>query len=130
MTPYDGFKIFKGGVLDRKMLRGFQHRSMAISLPFVLHRLLVDDDGVAEGAAVAYILWRNELDAVVFQESVPFVDADVLGLGGLDNVERLGAALQERMNTLSRLVTEEQEDITCKYAVFFIVCLYLLGWMS
>ena len=104
-------------MLDRKMLRGFQHRSMAISLPFVLHRLLVDDDGVAEGAAVAYILWRNELDAVVFQESVPFVDADVLGLGGLDNVERLGAALQERMNTLSRLVTEEEEDITCEYAV-------------
>jgi hypothetical protein len=69
-------------VLDRKMLRGFQHRSMAISLPFVLHRLFVDDDGVAEGAALAYVLWCNELDAVVFQESVPLVDADVLGLGG------------------------------------------------
>jgi len=121
LTPYHGFKIFKGGVLDRKMLRGFQHRSMAISLPFVLHRLFVDDDGVAEGAALAYVLWRNELDAVVFQESVPLVDADVLGLGGLDDVERLGITLQERMNALSRLVTEEQEDITCEYAFTFVI---------
>ena len=113
LTPYEGFKIFSGGVLQLRMVRGFQHRSMAVSLPFVLHKLFPESNA-PQAAAVAYITWRAALDAVIFQDSMDFADADVLGLSGLDTVERLGCELQQRMNELSRLVKEDDDDITCE----------------
>ena len=113
MNPYNGFKVFAGGVLQLSMVRGFQHRSMAVALPFVVHRLFPGTD-VPEAAAIAYIQWRFALDAVVFQETVDLADVDVDGLSGLDDVQRLGTLLQQSMNDLRHLLHDDDEDITCE----------------
>ena len=92
------------------MVLGFQHRSMAVSLPFIVHRLFAGTN-IPEAAAVAYIQWRFALDAIVFQETVDFGDADVDGLSGLDEIERLGSHLQRCMNDLSHLLHDNNDDI-------------------
>jgi len=99
---------------------------MAVSLPFVLHQLFPETN-VPQAAAVAYITWRAALDAVLFQESVDFVDADVHGLSGLDTIERLGCELQQRMNDLRRLVKDDGDDITCK--CIHCVLYFLTEWI-
>ena len=61
-----GLQNFHGGVLNLKFVRAFEHRSMAVGLPYVLHGLLNDD--LAEQCSLAYLTWRMLLDNELFTE--------------------------------------------------------------
>jgi hypothetical protein len=106
---FKGFKIFHGGVLTLKFVRAFEHRSMAVGLPYILHGLVSND--LAEQCAIAYLHWRMLLDNVRFCEGV-LLDGDAVnGLGSIQDLRLAGSQLQNLMNDLFRSNNGSQEDI-------------------
>ena len=90
--------------MDLAYVKGFEHRSMAVGLPFVLHNLIPEND-LGERVAVSYALWRRAIDYYDFCESpIAFDRGGVISLTYLDE---LGANLQRDMNALKQFVTTE-----------------------
>ncbi len=58
LPKFPGLRRFESGIYDLKFLKGFEHRSIAVALPFVIHGLLCPD---AVKAAISYLKWRQLL---------------------------------------------------------------------
>ena len=109
MNRFKGFKLFPGGIINLKFVRAFEHRSMAVGLPYVLHGLVADD--IAEKCSIAYLHWRMILDNVIFCEQ-PLSDGDrVQGFGSANELLKAGIELQRLMNELHRSNKGTQQDI-------------------
>ena len=104
LIKFSELRIFSGGVMDLAYVKGFEHRSMAVGLPFVLYNLVPDND-LGERVAVSYALWRRAIDYYEFRES-PF-GFDRGGVVSLSHLDDLGSALQSDMNALKQFITTE-----------------------
>ena len=109
MHRFRGFKIFHGGVLNLKFVRAFEHRSMAVGLPYVLHGLLNDD--LAEQCSLAYLTWRMLLDNELFTEGPVSTGDAVNGMGSVSDLKAAGVELQRLMNQLNQSNNGTGEDI-------------------
>ena len=69
LLPFHGLRIFPGGVMDLAYVKGFEHRSMAVGLPYVLHNL-IPATGLGERLAVSYAMRLTMTTRVVFNEPV------------------------------------------------------------
>ena len=79
-------------------VKAFEHRCMAVGLPFVLHGLVSND--LAERCALAYLKWRMLLDCSIFTGMHQPGDQNVDGIGSLDQLQSSGELLQATMNEL------------------------------
>jgi hypothetical protein len=66
-SNYPFLKTFKDGVSELSMVPAFEHRSMAMQLPFVVHDLC--DCSLAEQAATAYSDWRFRFSSESISET-------------------------------------------------------------
>ena len=82
-----------------KFVRAFEHRSMAVRLPYVLHGLVTED--LAEQCSVAYLTWRMLLDNVLFCEDALDPGDNVNGFGSVQELGIAGRELQRLMNQLN-----------------------------
>lgn len=93
--------MFPRGVSKLAFLRAYEHRSIAVSLPFVLHGLALGNDAAIK-CAVAYLQFRILLEASGY-------DSD-----SLQEMTEYAQALQASMHCLSALVNDGETDITCE----------------
>ena len=132
LNRFKGFKLFPGGIINLKFVRAFEHRSMAVGLPYVLHGLVNVD--VAEQCSLAYLQWRMCWDNVLFCHD-PLLDRDrVQGLGSVDELRLAGKELQRLMNELHRSNKGTQQDIDgifnlnilCQHLILSFFCAYFV----
>ena len=108
LIPFHGLRLFPGGVMDLAYVKGFEHRSMAVALPYVLHNLISATD-IGERVAVSYATWRKAIDMYDFSDCVD-ADTDIdVNTATLDEVESLGCQLQHDMNELKQWLHEDPE---------------------
>ena len=105
------YRIFKTGVLNLKMVRAYQHRCMAIGLPYVLNGLLQNQDFLI--ASIQYVHWRSLLQSARFKESRPSEGDATYGICSLSELQASGTRLQKVMLTLKQSV---DDDENAKYA--------------
>ena len=55
--------------MDLAFVKGFEHRSMAVGLPYVLHNLIPATD-IGERLAVSYAMWRKTIDNYEFSDGM------------------------------------------------------------
>ena len=106
---FKGFKLFHGGIVHLKFVRAFEHRSMSVGLPYVLHGLV--DNDLAEQCALAYLNWRMLLDNKLFCEDEVTEGDNVAGFGSIKDLKFAGNELQRLMNELNRSNKGNGEDI-------------------
>ena len=109
LLPFFNFRTFQGGIMHRSYVRAYEHRSMAVALPFVMHRLVPGEGGLlGEECAISFILWRNALDKHDYVEhDGPTTHVNVTSL---ETVERLGRKLQVDMNALKNYLSDVPDD--------------------
>ena len=93
------------------MVRAYQHRCMAIGLPYVLNGLLQNQDSLI--ASIQYVHWRSLLQSSRFKESRPIEGDATYGICSLSELQASGARLQKLMLTLKQSV---DDDENAKYA--------------
>ena len=95
--------------MHRSYVRAYEHRSMAVALPFVMHRLVPGEGGIlGENCAISFIMWRNALDKLDYVEhDAPTSHVNVTSL---ETVERLGRKLQVDMNALKNFLSDVPDD--------------------
>ena len=86
--------------MDLAYVKGFEHRSMAVGLPYVLHNL-IPATGLGERLAVSYAMWRKTIDHYEFSDGNG-VDVSNDGYPTLGQVESMGRQLQVDMNELKQ----------------------------
>ena len=109
LLPFFNFRTFQGGIMHRSYVRAYEHRSMAVALPFVMHRLVPGEGGLlGEKCAISFIMWRNALDKLDYVEH----DATTshVNVTSLESVERLGLQLQIDMNALKNYLSDVPDD--------------------
>ena len=99
-----------------KFVRAFEHRSMAVGLPYVLHGLVSND--LAEQCSISYLNWRMMIDNVLFCEGAMSDTSKVNGFGSVDELRLAGHDLQRLMNDLYRSNKGTQDDINGNYEMF------------
>ena len=95
--------------MHRTYVRAYEHRSMAVALPFVMHRLVPGEGGrLGEECAVSFIMWRHALDKLDYIE----LDGPTgnMNVSSLESVERLGRKLQLDMNALKNYLSDLPDD--------------------
>ena len=95
--------------MHRSYVRAYEHRSMAVALPFVMHRLVPGEGGIlGENCAISFIMWRNALDKLDYvEQDAPTSHVNVTSL---ETVERLGRKLQVDMNALKNFLSDVPDD--------------------
>jgi len=95
--------------MHRTYVRAYEHRSMAVALPFVMHRLVPGEGGrLGEECAVSFILWRDALDKHDYVElDTPSGHPNV---SSLESIEQLGRKLQIDMNALKNHLSDIPDD--------------------
>jgi hypothetical protein len=110
-SSFPNFRIFHGGVLNLKMVRAYQHRCMAIALPYVLNGLLENQNFLL--ASCQYVHWRSLLQSARFKESKPSEGDATYGICSLSELQSSGIRLQKLMLALKQSV---DDDENAKYA--------------
>jgi len=100
LIPFHGLRIFPGGVMDLAYVKAFEHRSMAVGLPYVLHNLVPTTD-LGERLAVSYATWRKTIDHYEFSDAYKSYNSSNVR-PTLEQVEIMGRQLQVHMNELKQ----------------------------
>ena len=87
--------------MDLAYVKGFEHRSMAVGLPYVLHNLVPATD-LGERLAVSYVMWRKTIDYYEFTDRTDAYDSGTNAGPTLEQVENMGRQLQVNMNELKQ----------------------------
>ena len=95
LLKFPNYRIFSTGVLNLKMIRAYQHRCMAIGLPYVLNGLL--DDSQYLKSAIQYCHWRSLLQSARFRQSRPSTGDSGAGVASLHDLRVAGETLQVMM---------------------------------
>ena len=96
--------------MDLAYVKGFEHRSMAVGLPYVLHNLVPATD-LGERLAVSYATWRKTIDHYEFSDAYNSYDAhNSCNVGPtLEQVEIMGRQLQLHMNELKQWLRSDPD---------------------
>ena len=86
--------------MDLAFVKGFEHRSMAVGLPYVLHNLIPATD-IGERLPVSYAMWRKTIDYYEFSDGNG-VNTLSSSYPTLVQVENMGKQLQLNMNELKQ----------------------------
>ena len=100
LLKFPNYRIFSTGVLNLKMIRAYQHRCMAIGLPYVLNGLL--DDGQYLKSAIQYCHWRCLLQSSRYRQSRPSSGDCGAGVASLYDLRVAGENLQAMMCLLKQ----------------------------
>ena len=93
--------------MDLAYVKGFEHRSMAVGLPYVLHNLIPDTD-IGERLAVSYAMWRKTIDYYEFSDGNG-ANISNNNYPTLVQVESLAKQLQLDMNELKQFLHANPE---------------------
>ena len=88
------------------MIREYQHRCMAIGLPFVLNGLLENDSFLK--ASIQYCHWRSLLQSSKFKRGRAATGDSSAGIASLLDLDNAGRTLQQMMTQLKQ--TNEDDD--------------------
>ena len=88
------------------MIRAYQHRCMAIGLPFVLNGLLENEDFLK--ASIQYCHWRSLLQSTNFKRGRAAAGDSSDGVASLQDLDLAGRTLQRMMMQLKQ--TNEDDD--------------------
>ena len=77
------------------MIRAYQHRCIAIGLPYVLNGLLGNSDYLV--ASIQYCHWRSLLQSSLFKHGLPSSGDSAKGIASLRDLDIAGSALQKMM---------------------------------
>ena len=92
-----------------KMVRAYQHRCMAIGLPYDLNGLLTDQKFLL--TSIEYIHWRSLLHSNHFRDHKPTAGDSLANIVSLTDLQASGVRLQKLMMSLKQTVDGEDDSV-------------------